>query len=150
MKNNRTIAIAASLLLAFTITVPVALTPGCAWVRRHPQAPGEIARQAAATVAREVVLAHPETRAKFVAAQEKLRALQALPLVTVQDLINIISLLPPQYLQTQTARIAVDGVRLIIVFSGNVELPMETTVQVKAIAGNLDIGITEGLAQAPQ
>ncbi len=136
--------------LAVAVYTPTAaLVTGCAWVRAHPQAPEAIAQQVAQSVTREVLLAHPEHRAKFIDAEVRLTALEANPLVSATDVIAVINLLPSHLLATSTARISVDGLTLTVMLTGNPALPTETSDQLKAIVRGLRAGIAAGRAQVP-
>jgi len=141
MKTNRlTFLFTCSLLLMGT---------GCAWFRAHPQAPEAIAQQVATSVSREVLLAHPEFRPQFIQAQAKLTLLEAQPIVSAQDVINIINLLPVKLLKTSTARISVDALTLTVQLTGNPSLPTETSDQLKSIVRGLNRGSAAALAQVP-
>lgn len=123
------------------ITILAISTSGCAWFKAHPQAPEAIAQQVATSVSREVLISHPEFRPKFEIARDKLRLLEAQPIVTAQDVVNIVNLLPAKYLTTQTARLTVDGLTITVQLTGNPALPAETSAQLQKIVTGLRVGL---------
>lgn len=131
-------------LLAIMATLAIGMS-GCAYIKAHPQAPEAIAQQVAQTVTRELLLAHPELKPKFIRARAELALIEAEPIVSAQDIILIISRLPVEQLQTSTARISIDGVQLSIMLAGNPALPTETSDQLRLIARGLGRGIDYGL-----
>jgi len=156
MKTNRITALLASLLLAFTITIPTCTLTGCATFGGEAATLRRVttsAKVAANTGTFLYLQKHPETRRAFILARDQLIQIEASEHVDLALLLSIVQRLPINKLESPVAQILISNATIIITdFAG--ALPVERLDDLKpvakAIREGIDLGLGTGFSDVPK